>query len=167
MPTEPIAKPSGTSSSQPDVKLNSGPMDVRVIDVSSHLKVRAEPNTRSSVLEKLSNGTELLSVKRALNGNWQQVVTDSGTIGYVSGDYLEFISDRTNCNIKKTVRTESGMGVNARIGPSTNLDIIRSVPSGTEVTSINTGKYYIGGISWDRVALNDGTQAFISSEYLK
>ena len=59
------------------------------------------------------------------------------------------------------------MGVNARIGPSTNLDIIRSVPSGTEVTSINTGKYYIGGISWDRVALNDGTQAFISSEYLK
>ncbi len=167
MPTEPIAKPSGASSSQPDVKLNSGPMDVRVIDVSSHLKVRAEPNTRSSVLEKLSNGTELLSVKRALNGNWQQVVTDSGTIGYVSGDYLEFISDRTNCNIKKTVRTESGMGVNARIGPSTNLDIIRSVPSGTEVTSINTGKYYIGDISWDRVALNDGTQAFISSEYLK
>ncbi len=168
MPSEASARPSGKSSTNnPSTTSNSGPMDARVKDVSSTLQVRAEPNTSSKVLEKLSNGTELLSVKRALNGNWQQVVTNSGKIGYVSGDYIEFISDKTNCNKKKVVKTESGIGVKIRIGPSIELDKISALPDGTEVTVINTGTYHMDGYSWDRIILKDGTQAFAPADFLK
>ena len=159
MPSEISEKPSNKTS-------NSGPVDVKVVNVSSSLNLRAEPSTNSKILAKLSGETQLLSIKRSINGNWHQVVTDNGIIGYASGDYLKIIADRTNCNKQKVVKTADGVGVKTRIGPSIYVDQVGTLPEGTVVTSINTGTYYIDGHSWDRLVLNDGRQVFVSSAYL-
>ena len=108
-----------------------------------------------------------MSIKRAVNGNWHQVVTDDGKIGYVSGDYLSIISDQLNCNIKKTVRTADGIGIKIRIGPSINVDQAGTLSDGTTVTVISTGIYNIDGYDWDRILLNDGRQVFAPARYLK
>ena len=144
-------------------------LNFKVINIDSHLKLRSSANSSSeeNVIAKLSNGTHLLSIKRAVNGNWNQVVTDDGTIGYVSGDYLQFVSDVTNCNTNKTVITNDGIGVKVRCGPSTTVDQVTSVPDGTVVTVINTGTYNNDGYAWDRVILNGGTQGFVAAKFLK
>ena len=165
MPATASEKPSNSSSGT--VTSNSGPMDVKVVNVSSTLNVREDASTSSNIITKLTDGTQLLSIKRAVNGNWHQVVTDDGIIGYVSGDYLEFIPDRTNCNIQKVVRTESGIGIKIRIGPSIYVDQVGVLSDGTVVTSINTGTYYIDGYAWDRAILDDGRQVFAPADYLK
>ena len=117
------------------------------------------------MLKEIKNGTHLVSIERAINGNWNHVVTDDGIIGYVSGDYLQIVPDIIKCNIKKTVKVNSG--VNIRLGPSTNTRQIGRLSQGTEVRTINEKAYNIGGYEWDRVVLNDGRQGFIASEFLK
>ena len=52
----------------------------------------------------------LLSVKRGINSNWQQIITTDGLIGYVSGTYLEQIDDVKTCNYKAKVKTNDGDG---------------------------------------------------------
>ena len=165
MPSSISAKPSGSSTSSGSsgtYSSSDGPMDAKVV-VDSILHLRESASTSSKSLRDLSNGTHLLSVKRAINGDWNQVVTDDGEIGYVSGDYLQFINDVTTCNIKKVTNTRA----NARIGPSTSSDwVLYTLNEGTTVTVIDSERYYIDGYTWDRVILPDNTQAFIASKYL-
>lgn len=159
MPNEISKKPENKNS-------NSGPIDVKVINVSSSLNLREEASTNSKILTKLSAETQLLSIKRFINGNWHQVITDNGLIGYVSGEYLQVIPDRVNCNKPKIVKTTNGTGVRTRIGPSIYVDQLGILPERSIITSINAGTYYIDGYLWDRVVLDDGRQAFISSAFL-
>ena len=112
-------------------------------------------------------GTVLLSVKRGINSNWQQVITTDGLIGYVSGTYLEQIDDVKTCNYKAKVKTNDGNGCNVRIGPSTRLDKVTALSDGVEVTVIDNSTYKnIDGYDWSRVVLSSGTQVFIPSRYL-
>ena len=173
MPQQVSPKPSGSggsssSSGGTSTSSNLGPMDAKVINVSagSSLNLRESASTSSAVQAKLKSGEHVLSIERAVNGNWQKVVTDNGKIGYVSGDYLQFVADVTNCNVKKTVSTD-GSTVFVRSGPSTSLKEITSIPKGTQVTVINTGTYSFDGYLWDRVILNNGVQGFIANQFLK
>ncbi len=162
MPQDACARPAGnTSSSSNTQSVDRGPKDATVV-VGSTLNLRESASTSSTSLKKLSNGTHLISIKRAVNGNWHQVVTDDGTIGYVSGDYLQIVNDVIKCNVKKITTSN----VYARIGPSTSTDSLYLVSAGTSVTVINAGAYNIGGYTWDRVILPDGAQAFIANKYL-
>lgn len=147
--------------------LNLGPVDVKVANVSSVLNVRENANTNSKILVQMSNGTKVLSIKRNVNGNWHQIITDNGIIGYVSGDYVEIIADRTNCSKTKVVQTVEGTGIKIRMGPSIYIDQVGTLSDGTLVTSINTGTYYIDGYYWDRIILGDGRQAFAPTKFLK
>ena len=158
MPREISKRPSNKS-------VNIGPQDAKVVNVDSVVRIREDANTNSNVLKEIKNGTHLVSIERAINGNWNHVVTDDGIIGYVSGDYLQIVPDIVKCNIKKTVKVNSG--VNIRLGPSTNTRQIGRLSQGTEVRVINEKAYNIGGYEWDRVVLNDGRQGFIASEFLK
>ena len=164
MPYDISSKP--TNSTDP-VSTNSGPKDVQVVNISSFLRLRDGASTDSNVLAELQNGTHLLSIKRAVNGNWHQVVTDDGKIGYVSGDYVSIISDQLNCNTRKVVKTADGIGIKIRIGPSINVDQAGTLSDGTTVTVISTGIYNIDGYDWDRVVLSDGRQVFAPAKYLK
>ena len=72
------------SSSYLDFKAPSGNRTMRVKDVSTHLNVRSNPNTESSIVSKLSNNTRV-EVDGEENG-WYHIIRPVN--GWVSGKYL-------------------------------------------------------------------------------
>ncbi len=163
MPTTVAEKPTGQGENPLTTK---GPMNVKVVNTTMGLALRKKPEASGIVIERMQSGTILLSVERESNG-WHKVLTPSGNIGYCSNEYLEIISDQTNCSDRVQVQTNDGMGVNVRIGPGKSFDIILSASDGTKGTRILTGKYYYDNFWWDEVVFDDGTKGFVVSDYLK
>ena len=152
----------------PIPKNNQESYAINVKTTGTSIRIREDASTDSKILREIPNaGTVLLSVKRGINSNWQQVITTDGLIGYVSGTYLEQIDDVKTCNYKAKVKTNDGNGCNVRIGPSTRLDKVTALSDGVEVTVIDNSTYKnIDGYDWSRVVLSSGTQVFIPSRYL-
>lgn len=154
-------------------------MSAKVINVSSHLNIRASASTSGKDIGDLHAGDIVLSVERGINSKWHRIVTTSrdengySIVGYVSGDYLEIINDKTNANYKATVKTADGIGVNLREGPSVDFDKAGAVKDGTEVTVISNGVFHTrqdngkNDFWWDWCVLDDGRKAFIPTNYLK
>ena len=167
MPDKPYDKPTGKGSSEePETSSDKGPMNVEVYDIVTTLKVRKGPGTKYDEVERLKNGTVLLSIERLDNG-WQRVITPSGKEGYCSGEYLKFIKDVTNCNDKVIVDTKSNIGANVRIGPGTKYEKIKAVPEGSKGIRILKNKYHADKEWWDIVIFDDGTKGFVASSSLK
>lgn len=167
MPDKPYDKPTGKGSSEePETSSDKGPMNVEVYDIVTTLKVRKGPGTKYDEIERLKNGTVLLSIERLDNG-WQRVITPSGKEGYCSGEYLKFIKDVTNCNDKVIVDTKSNIGANVRIGPGTKYEKIKAVPEGSKGIRILKNKYHADDEWWDIVIFDDGTKGFVASSSLK
>ena len=131
------------------------------------LNLRSEASTNSSVIKLVPNGEIVLSLQRGVNSNWQKVMLNDGTIGYMSGTYLQQVADVTNCSYAAYVKTADGSGCYIRVGPSTKTDRITALADGTWLTVINEGTYNnIDGYNWVRILLPDGRQAFMPSKYL-
>ena len=157
---------SSTLYEQPSYNSETTPINVRVT-ANGGLNLRSDANTNSSTIRTIAQGEVILSVQRGINSNWQKVVLNDGTIGYMSGTYLQQVSDVTNCNYSAYVKTSDGSGCYIRGGPSTKLDRITALSDGTWLTVINEGTYNnIDGYNWVRVLLSDGRQAFLPSKYL-
>ena len=161
MPTEPAAKPSEQGGV---LVTDQGPKSVQIINIDTSLIVRDGPGTQYPEIERLQNGTTMLSVERYDNG-WQKVITPSGTIGYCSGDYLQFISDITNCNERVAIQTNSE--VNVRIGPGTSFSSLGMFTDGTTGTRILKGAYNANGYTWDLVIFDNGVKGFVATNYLR
>ena len=152
-------------------------MSAKIVNIDS-LEIKETTQENAKVLGTLSKGETVLSVERAVNGNWSKIVTDKqvngyNIIGYVSGDYLEFIKDKTNSNYIATVKTQDGIGVNVRSGPSTEFSKVGAFQDGTTVTVISTGVYHTkksDGSSdfwWDWCIAEGGRKVFIPTKYLQ
>ena len=167
MPQTPAERPTGSgTSTDPNFPTISdqGPKNVQVYDIQTTLKVRSGPGQEYGELERLQNGTILLSIERYDNG-WQKVITPSGTVGYCSGDYLQFINDITNCNERVAISTTGS--VNIRIGPGQSYTSLGTFRDGTTGTRILKDTYSADGYTWDLVILDDGTKGFVASKYLR
>ena len=163
----PVYENAGTIAVQPSYNSETTPINVKVT-ANGGLNLRSAADTNSSVIKTIAQGEVILSVQRGINSNWQKVVLNDGTIGYMSGTYLQQVSDVTNCNYSAYVKTADGTGCNIRVGPSTSLDKITALADGTSVTVINEGTYNnINGYNWVRIMLSDGRQAFMPSNYLR
>ncbi len=81
MPTSPCTQPTGGK---------EGSYNVKVIGAEGGLALRTEPSTSGKLIERMPNGTILLSIERATNG-WHKVVAPSGNTGYCSNAYLQII----------------------------------------------------------------------------
>lgn len=168
MPETPSARPSGQTGGDtgyPSIT-DQGPKSVQVYDIQTSLIVRTGPGTQYAEIEgeRLQNGTVLLSIERYENG-WQKVITPSGTVGYCSGEYLQFINDVTNCNERVAISTTGS--VNIRIGPGQSYASLGTFRDGTTGTRILKDAYFADGYTWDLVILDDGTKGFIASRYLR
>ena len=162
----PVYEKAGSISVQPLNSSETTPINVKVV-ADGGLNLRSEANTNSSVIKLVSNGEIILSVQRGVNSNWQKVVLNDGTVGYMSGAYLQQVNDVTNCNYSAYVKTSDGSGCYIRVGPTTKVDRITALSDGTWVTVINEGTYNnIDGFDWVRILLSDGRQAFMPSKYL-
>ena len=142
------------------------PMNVQV--TGNNVRLRKEANTDSEIIQEMPKGTILLSIQRGINSNWQKVITNNGTIGYVSGTYLKQIDDITTCNYARSVKTNDGIGCNVRYGPGLNAPKMTALPDGTRVIVIDDSSYTnIDGYNWYRIVLADGRQAFMPGNYLR
>ncbi len=167
MPGSPAARPTGSgTATEPNFPkiTDQGPKNVQVINIDSIFKVRSGPGTQYAELERLNNGTVMLSVERYDNG-WQRVVTPSGIVGYCSGEYLKFIDDVTNCNERVAISTNTN--VNVRIGPGVNFTSLGTFIDGTSGTRILKGAYTADGHTWDLVILDNGIKGFVATQYLR
>ena len=157
---------SGSTSTTPSSNSESYPMNVKT--TGTNVYIRKSADTSSEIITTISaKGTVLLSVKRGVNSNWQQVVTSDGKIGYMYGNYLTQIDDVKTCNYKAAIKTNDGDGCSVRIGPSTSLDRINAFSDGTLVTVIDDSTYKnINGYDWYRIILPSGDQGFMPGKYL-
>lgn len=111
----------------------------KVINVSTNLRIRKEPNTNSSIVGYLVNGDtfDIISKK----GNWYYISHQNKT-GHVHEDYVQLIGSNTESNkpslpeTSKPTKDEYGMVYNV----STNLRL-RSNPS----TNSSTIAYLLPG----------------------
>ena len=158
---------SQTISERPQNSQESNIINVK-ITANGGLNLRTDASENSSVIKTIGTGEVVLSIQRGINSNWQKIVLSDGTVGYMSGTYLQQVSDVTNCNYTAYVKTADEIGCKIRLGPGIKLDLITALPDGTNVTVIDDSTYKnIDGYNWARIILSDGRQAFIPLNFLR
>ena len=141
---------------------------INVETTGTYVRLRKEASANSEIIKEIElKGTVLLSIERGVNSDWQKVMLQDGTIGYVSGTYLRQVNDVTTCNYTAEIKTNDGNGCNIRLGPSTSTMRLTALADGEQVTVIDDATYKnIDGYNWSRIIIPDGRQAFIPSIYL-
>lgn len=152
--------------------------NVKVTTAYSALKIRQTASSSGTVIASANKGTILLRIEKATKISedgryWDKVVYDNGseiTIGYAArtdtdgSQYLTLVDDVVTVNEEVETSTE----VNLRNGPGTSSTKIKqTLPGGLKVTIIDKMTYKVNNYYWYRVKLEDGTQGYIASEYLK
>ncbi len=139
---------------------------------ASYLKIRTGASTNYSSITSVPRGTTLLRIEMAnlpgVDGNyWDRVVYNTGEtiiIGYATREYLIDIADVVTVNEQDVTKTS----VNLRNGPGTSsTTIIKTLSENVNVTIMDKIPYTINGHIWYRVKLEDGTQGYLASTYLK
>ena len=127
---------------------------------------RSQPNTSSSVLASLKNGTAV-TVTGISNG-WFKA-TYNGQSGYISGDYVSFggssssstsSSASTSTSSTQSAKVVCGTTVNFRSQPNTSCTVLASLANGTvvTVTSSSNGWY---------TATYNGMTGYLSADYVQ
>ena len=159
--------------SLPIIGIESGTINTK----EGNLNLRSEPNTSSSVLAKMSKGSNI-TILEYIDDQWVKVQDENGNIGYAS---RKFIKENENVTIdmpKSTSLHQPGVKGNPEITiregtvnlTSGHLNIRRS-PNGEIIGLLdNNTKLEIveyNPESWSKIKLEDGTEAYVYSKYLK
>lgn len=152
--------------------------NVKVTTSYSDLKIRQTASSGGSILGYVAKGTVLLRIEKATamseDGRyWDKVAYDNGTgiiVGYAArtdtdgSQYLTLVPDVITTNEEMLTNTDA----NLRNAPGTpGTKIKRTLSSDILVTVIDKMTYQLNNYYWYRVKLEDGTQGYIASIYLK
>ena len=113
---------------------------------SSNLNVRAEASTSSRIVDKLRSKTQVEVLASVADGAWYQV-SHSGTIGYVSADYLLINKDEAaelpSAGSMYVQITASAL--NVRTGPATSYSKSGKLHNGdvVKVLAVKNGWYQL------------------------
>ena len=116
------------------------------------LNLRQEASLCAKVLGQYGTGTRIEVTEKG--DPWSKVKVD-GKTGYMMTQYLNFSSAASTMY----VRTNTGIGLNLRAGPSACAKIITSFPIGTAVTVLQPGS------EWHKVKVG-GAVGYMASAYL-
>lgn len=116
------------------------------------LNLRQTASLEAKVLGQYPTGTWIEIVEKG--DTWSKVKVD-GKDGFMMSKYLTMNASGTTMY----VRTNTGIGLNLRKGPSMNSEIITSYPIGTEVKVLKKGN------GWYQVQVGENT-GYMSSKYL-
>ena len=116
------------------------------------LNLRQTASLQAKVLGQYPTGTWIEIVEKG--DEWSKVKVD-GKDGFMMTKYLTSAANTSTMY----VRTNTGIGLNLRQGPSTNSAIITSYPIGTAVQVLKKGN------GWYQVQVGDNT-GYMSSKYL-
>ena len=115
------------------------------------LNLRQKASTDAKVLGQYPTGTWVSVLEEG--ATWSKVTVD-GKTGYMKSKYLATASKNT-----MYVRTNTGVGLNLRTGPSMDAAIITSFQPGTAVTVLKRGR------GWHYVSVG-GEKGYMGSQYL-
>ena len=127
---------------------------------------RSQPNTSSSVLASLKNGTAV-TVTGISNG-WFKA-TYNGQSGYISGDYVSFggssssstsSSASTSTSSTQSAKVVCDTTVNFRSQPNTSCTVLASLANGTVVTVTGSSN------GWYTATYN-GMTGYLSADYVQ
>ena len=116
------------------------------------LNLRQEASLCAKVLGQYGTGTRIEVTEKG--ETWSKVKVN-GKTGYMMTQYLDFCSTSSTMY----VRTNTGIGLNLRSGPSACAKIITSFPIGTAVTVLQRGS------EWHKVKVGNAV-GYMSSAYL-
>ncbi len=131
-------------------------LGVGTVTADGGLRLRAEANTTSAILNTAYNGETVVVLEEAEDG-WYKVDYKS-VEGYMFGEYLD---------IETTIETDLGYGevnvdsvLNVRSGPGTDYDKLGTLSAGTvvEITGMEDG--------WYHIAYGEEKAGYVSSDYI-
>lgn len=144
------------------------------VTATNGLNLRSSASISSSVVTVLPTGAELTVTSVESNG-WLGVRTGSGRTGYVSGEFVEYVSGPTDTpdpepepdpdpdgfEVGQTVRVTAEPSLRLRSGPGTNYEAITSLTTGVllTITSVESN-------GWLGVRTSGGTTGFVSGEFV-
>ncbi len=144
------------------------------VTATNGLNLRSSASISSSVVTVLSTGA-LLTVTSVESNGWLGVRTGSGRTGYVSGEFVEYVSGPTDTpdpepepdpdpdgfEVGQTVRVTAEPSLRLRSGPGTSYEAITSLTTGVllTITSVESN-------GWLGVRTSGGTTGFVSGEFV-
>ena len=153
-PTKPVVPPKPSESKSGDYKVKSDPYNT--------LSLRSAPNSTSTILSSIPNGTEL---KIEDNGNapWM-LTTHQGHSGYVHIDYLVLV--KVDIPVVPEVPKEPALteyivkqALNHRAEPNDNATVLATIPALTRISG------YVLNAPWVKTTYN-GKVGYVHGDYL-
>ncbi|MCB8943101.1 MAG: SH3 domain-containing protein [Ardenticatenaceae bacterium] len=141
---------------------------------SQLLNVRSGPAVTNPVIQVLNQGQTVSLLARNATTTWIQVITPTGTQGWVYGPLLSSTYNLANLPVGQGLPTTpppSGpvatisnavYALNVRSGPGVSFGVVTAVARGTQVSLI--GRTVSN--SWLKIRLADGTEGWSSANYL-
>ena len=145
------------------------------VTATNGLNLRSSASISSSVVTVLPTGAELTVTSVESNG-WLGVRTGSGRTGYVSGEYVEYVSGPTDTpdpepepdpdpdgfEVGQTVRVTAEPSLRLRSGPGTNYEAITSLATGVRLTITS-----IESNGWLGVETASGVEGYVHPDYVE
>ncbi|WP_241236202.1 SH3 domain-containing protein [Brevibacillus marinus] len=129
-----------------------------VIVEVSNLILRSQPTTASERITLLDKGTSLRVL--AAEGDWYQVQTPGGQIGWVAGWLVNEVLSPAAASAQPTV-TILNPQTNIRSGPSTESAVLARAEAGEVFPLVQTEG------DWFQIRLPDGTLGYVASWIVK
>lgn len=121
---------------------------------TANLNLRSNTSSTSTILLTIPSGSTVTYIGTyGASGSWFKI-SYKGVIGYVAAKYLKAYTSTSN----QTYTTTANL--NLRKSASTSSSILLTIPSGKEITYLDTYG------SWYKVSYN-GTIGYVSSAYVK
>lgn len=131
----------------------------------NEVRVRSGPDTTYTILGYVNAG-DLVYVLADPSGDWVQIRTVDGIVGYVSSQYVrldeeEPSDDPSGFQVGQIVQVTAEPSLRLRSGPGTNYEAITSLTTGVllTVTSVESN-------GWLGVRTSGGTTGFVSGEFV-
>lgn len=131
----------------------------------NEVRVRSGPDTTYTILGYVNAG-DLVYVLADPSGDWVQIRTVDGIVGYVSSQYVrldeeEPSDDPSGFQVGQTVQVTAEPSLNLRAGPGTSYEAITSLTTGVllTITSVESN-------GWLGVRTSGGTTGFVSGEFV-
>lgn len=132
----------------------------------NEVRVRSGPDTTYTILGYVNAG-DLVYVLADPSGDWVQIRTVDGIVGYVSSQYVrldeeEPSDDPSGFQVGQTVQVTAEPSLNLRAGPGTSYEAITSLTTGVllTITSVESN-------GWLGVETASGVEGYVHPDYVE
>ena len=131
--------------------------DVAIANVESYVNVRSGPSEDSEAVGKLY--TDCAATVHGREGDWYQITSGSCN-GYIKAEYLIVGDANAAKKAGRRVALVNTQTLHVRTAPSTDAEILGSVPQGEDLTVTDES---ITG--WVKVSIEEG-EGYVSTDYV-